>query len=75
MISEMNPTDRIEFNKISVRAKIDDKTMPYLKDKSFGFDFCYEGKLPPISKDEMLKQLDGRWEQIKAEIVKQLYGE
>lgn len=71
----MNENDKIEFNKIIIRAAIDDKTMPYLKDKSFGFDFAYMGDLQPQFKEKLLKQLDARWEQMKAQIIFELFGE
>ncbi len=70
----MNENDKITLNEITIRARIYDEHKPYLQDKSFGFDFFY-GDLPPQAKDNTIKQLDARWEQVKAQIIQELYGE
>lgn len=71
----MIENDKITLNEITIRAKIYDDTEPYLQDKSFGFDFYYGSELPPKTKDDTIRQLDARWEQMKAQIIKELYGE
>lgn len=74
MSNEHNEDEKITLNEVTVRARIYDIHKPYLEDKSFGFDFIY-GNLPPKTKEGIIRQLDARWEQLKAEIIKELYGE
>ena len=76
MSNEHNEDKKITLNEITVRAKIYDIHKPYLQDKSFGFDFFYgDGEINSQTKDRILKQLDARWEEIKAQILKEYCGE
>ena len=76
MIEEHNEDEKVILNEITIRAKIYDDRKPYLQDKSFGFDFFYgDGGINPNTKDRILKQLDARWEEVKAQIVKEYCGE
>ena len=73
MSNEHNEDEKITLNEITVRARIYDIHKPYLEDKSFGFDFRY-GNLPQKQED-IAKQLDKSWEQLKSQIIKEMYGE
>lgn len=75
-LEEIKADDKITLNEITIRARIYDDSKPYLQDKSFGFDFFYgDGEINSQTKDRIFKQLDARWEEIKAQIVKEYCGE
>lgn len=73
MSNEHNEDEKITLNEVTVRATIYDIHKPYLEDKSFGFDFYY-GDLPQKQED-IAKQLDNSWEQLKSQIIKEICGE
>lgn len=70
MINKHNKNEKVVLNEIIFRVTVNEKTNP--ETKPFGMDFRWEDKPP---KELLLKELDKRWEEIKAQIIQQVYGE